>query len=170
MSSSSTEYFAARLMKTAIATRRYGLRDTANPDLAPFYTGPSAADADLSSGLLAANQLNQSVGLRAMTAGEYGAQVGAAGAAVFQEYLTAAGIETVFTEDRYFTRSAPALPDLGFRTAFVRGRAATSTATVVLEHLREPEYAPVLADADFYVRRRLAGMREYVHRLLAPAV
>lgn len=179
-----TEYFAGRMLKLAIDAAKYGVRDLRNPDLAPFYSGPSIPAVEVAEARTAVQELHVEVGISPISDDAFASQAGVPSQQFFLDFLNAAGIETVATTDITVVDAEDLIPELGFRTSFIREQSRDRTLTIPeirsalrsrstmarsdVQHLTQLDPL-VVADSDPYVVPKLRGMRQYIARYLTPS-
>lgn len=177
-----SEYFAATMMKTAINMAAFGVRDLRNPDLYSFYAGSPIPASELATAAAAAQEIQSEAGITPISSAAFSDQAGNPSQDFFIDVMEAMGIELTLTEDITVESGSVVLPDLGFRTAFLKEQSSTLSVSIPtirdqirsrqsvnradIQHLIQRD-APVLADSDPYVRQKLRAMRHYVARYLS---
>lgn len=164
-------------MRNYVTMLREGVRDLANPDLAPYYAGPTIPSSSVPTALAAVQEGLTAAGLGAMPDSDFVAQAGTPSPAVLLTVAVGMGVEDTFTDDLYEDVPIVRLPDLGFRTSFasereydqsavsgLRTRAGVVPASV--QHVRY-QAPPLLADTDPYARVKIRRAKEYVRRYLS---
>ena len=175
------DYYTGKRLATAIAMVKFGLRDLRNPDLFPFYDGPTIPTDLISSGFSAIKSEREAIGLSPMTAEAYTTQAGSPSSYFFTEYLDFAGLSVEYVNDLFESAGDQLVPSLGERTSFIKeqsSKISLSVSTIrdrirsrslpvraVTQHLVQTD-PPAIADSDPYVRAKLTKMREYITRYL----
>lgn len=175
------EYFAGQMLRNAIDMARYGVRDLRNADLSPFYAGPVIPASKVAAATAEVQRLHQGAGISPISPAAFAAQAGPASQQFFLDFLASAGLEATPTVDVTIEPASELIPQLGFRTAFIKEQSAAQPLTVPairakirsratssrddVQHLNQPEPI-VVADSDRYVRPKLRSMRQYIARYL----
>lgn len=169
-------YFALQKAQDAQEQFRLGTRDLRNPELRPFFEGPEIPNAELSSRYAAVRDLHSEVGLVPISQAEFSVQGGVPSQEFFLQFMESYGLEVEYDDDLVTVEGAEAIPQLGFRTSFIkeqsndrplsvsevrdliRSRERNSTPDVPHLSLSEPL---VVADSDPAVLAKLRKMRKY---------
>jgi hypothetical protein len=172
-----TEYVASQMMRNFVTMLREGVRDLANPDLSPYYAGPTIPASAVPAALAVVQAGLSAAGLGALPESDFISQAGTPSSAVLLTVAVGMGVEDTFTDDLYEDVPVVRLPDLGFRTSFASERMYDQDAVAGLrtragvvpsavQHIKF-QAPPLLADTDPYARVKIRRAKEYVRRYLS---
>lgn len=169
-------YFALQKAKDAQEQFRYGTRDFRNPELRSFFEGREVPSSELATRYNAVRVLHEEVGITPISQSEFSVQAGTPSQEFFLQFMGSYGFEIRYTEDLVQVSGSESIPQLGFRTSFIKEQSADRSLSVSevrdLIRSRERNMAPsvphlalgdpiVVADSDSAVASKLGRMRKY---------